>query len=66
MSDLLADALDMWRASLTDASPLYAGDQFALFEAVTALAVLVRRFEFSMAAAAPPVSMETVRIVISC
>lgn len=39
------------------------GDQFALFESVVALAVLLRRFEFSMAADAPPVTMTTVRVV---
>lgn len=38
-----------------------AGDQFALFEAVIALAMLVRRFDFEMAENAPPVSMTTVR-----
>lgn len=38
-----------------------AGDQFALFESVVALAVLMRRFEFTMAADAPPVGMTTAR-----
>ncbi|KAK9820832.1 hypothetical protein WJX81_000578 [Elliptochloris bilobata] len=35
------------------------GDQFALFESVVALAVLLRRFEFTMAPNAPPVNMTT-------
>ena len=35
------------------------GDQFALFESVVALAMLMRRYEFSMAPDAPPVSMTT-------
>ena len=38
-----------------------AGDQFALFESVAALAVLLRRFEFRLAPGAPPVGMTTVR-----
>ena len=38
-----------------------AGDQFALFESVVALAVLLRRFEFTMAPDAPPVNMTTAR-----
>ena len=38
-----------------------AGDQFALFESIVTLAVLLRRFEFSMAPDAPPVGMTTVR-----
>lgn len=37
-----------------------AGDQFALSEAVVALAMLMRRFEFSMDPEAPPVTMTTV------
>ncbi len=37
-----------------------AGDQFALFESVVALAMLLRRFEFEMAPNAPPVAMTTV------
>ena len=36
------------------------GDQFALSEAIIALAMLMRRFELGMAAGAPPVSMTTV------
>ncbi len=36
-----------------------AGDQFAIFESVTALAMLVRRFDFAFAPDAPPVSMTT-------
>ena len=39
-----------------------AGDQFALFESVVALAMLVRRFNFSMAPSAPAVGMTTVRL----
>ena len=39
-----------------------AGDQFALFESVVALAMLVRRFDFSMAPSAPAVGMTTVRL----
>ncbi|EIE27810.1 cytochrome P450 [Coccomyxa subellipsoidea C-169] len=35
------------------------GDQFALFESLSALAVLLRRFEFRMAPGAPPVNMTT-------
>ncbi|PSC75082.1 cytochrome P450 superfamily [Micractinium conductrix] len=35
------------------------GDQFALFEAVTALAMLIRRFDFERAPDAPPVAMTT-------
>ncbi|KAL4447666.1 hypothetical protein ABPG75_004885 [Micractinium tetrahymenae] len=35
------------------------GDQFALFEAVTALAMLIRRFDFERAPDAPPVEMTT-------
>lgn len=35
------------------------GDQFALFESVVALSMLMRRYEFSMAPDAPPVSMTT-------
>nr|AGN27239.1 CYP97A1 [Parachlorella kessleri] len=35
------------------------GDQFAIFESVTALAMLVRRFDFAFAPDAPPVSMTT-------
>ena len=38
----------------------FAGDQFALFESVVALAMLMRRFNFSMAPAAPAVGMTTV------
>lgn len=41
---------------------LLAGDQFALFESVAALAVLLRRFEFRMAPDAPAVGMTTVRL----
>ena len=37
-----------------------AGDQFALFEAVVGLAVLLRRFDFQMAPGAPAVGMTTV------
>ena len=36
-----------------------AGDQFALFEAVTALAMLVRRFDFRLDPDSPPVGMTT-------
>ncbi|KAK9917377.1 hypothetical protein WJX75_003717 [Coccomyxa subellipsoidea] len=35
------------------------GDQFALFESLSALAILLRRFEFRMAPGAPPVGMIT-------
>ena len=35
------------------------GDQFALFESVVALAMLVRRFNFRLDPAAPPVGMTT-------
>jgi beta-ring hydroxylase len=35
------------------------GDQFALFESVVALSVLLRRFDFKRAPGAPPVSMTT-------
>jgi beta-ring hydroxylase len=35
------------------------GDQFALFESVASLAVLMRRFEFSRPADAPDVGMTT-------
>lgn len=35
------------------------GDQFALFEAVTAVAMLFRRFDFERAPDAPPVGMTT-------
>lgn len=35
------------------------GDQFAVFEAITALAMLLRRFDFAMAPNAPPVGMTT-------
>jgi hypothetical protein len=34
-----------------------AGDQFALFEAVVALAMLMRRYEFTIDPAAPEVNM---------
>ena len=40
----------------------HAGDQFALFESLSALAILLRRFEFRMAPGAPPVGMITVRL----
>ena len=45
-----------------------AGDQFALSEAVVALAMLMRRFEFSMDPEAPPVTMTTVyqHLLCSC
>ena len=36
------------------------GDQFALFEAVVGLAILLRRFDFQMAPGAPAVGMTTV------
>lgn len=36
------------------------GDMFAMYEAVTALALLVRRFDFRMADNAPEVKMTTV------
>lgn len=35
------------------------GDQFALFESVVALAMLMRRYEFRMAEGAPEVKMTT-------
>jgi len=35
------------------------GDQFALFESIVALAMLSRRYEFSLAPDAPPVAMTT-------
>jgi beta-ring hydroxylase len=35
------------------------GDQFALFEAVVGLSMLLRRFEFERAPDAPPVGMTT-------
>jgi hypothetical protein len=35
------------------------GDQFALFESITALSMLVRRFDFKMAPGAPAVGMTT-------
>lgn len=35
------------------------GDQFALFESVTALAILARRFDFALAEGAPGVGMTT-------
>ena len=38
---------------------IHAGDQFALFEAVVALAMLVRRYDFRLDPAAPPVGMTT-------
>ena len=41
-------------------SAVCAGDQFALFESIVTLAILLRRFEFSMAPDAPPVGMTTV------
>jgi hypothetical protein len=40
-------------------APPFAGDQFALFEAITALAMLVRRFDFERAPDAPAVEMTT-------
>lgn len=43
-----------------------AGDQFALFEAVVALAMLIRRFEFSLDPEAPPVGMTTVSTHYAC
>ena len=47
-----------------------AGDQFALFESVVALAMLARRFDFRLAANAPKVGMTTVSCftlpVLSC
>lgn len=36
-----------------------AGDQFALFEAITALAMLVRRYDFRLDPDSPPVGMTT-------
>ena len=42
------------RSCPTLPAPPPAGDQFALFEAITALAMLVRRFDFQRAADAPP------------
>lgn len=47
---------------LTDAWSCCAGDQFALFEAVVGLAVLLRRFDFQMAPGAPAVGMTTVSL----
>ena len=38
----------------------FSGDQFALSEAIVALAMLMRRFELRMDPEAPPVSMTTV------
>ena len=35
------------------------GDQFALFESIVALSMLVRRFDFEMAPGAPAVGMTT-------
>lgn len=35
------------------------GDQFALFEALVALSMLIRRFDFERAPDAPPVGMTT-------
>lgn len=43
-----------------------AGDQFALFEAVVALAMLIRRFDFSLDPEAPPVGMTTVSNHYAC
>ena len=45
----------------SDGPAVRAGDQFALYEAVVALAMLARRFNFAMAPAAPAVGMTTVR-----
>lgn len=39
--------------------PAPAGDQFAIFESITALSMLVRRFDFAPAPDAPPVGMTT-------
>ena len=50
----------MHMCSLPDTAMSCAGDQFALSEAVVALAMLMRRFEFSMDPEAPPVTMTTV------
>ena len=36
-----------------------AGDQFALFESITALAMLIRRFDFRLDPDAAPVGMTT-------
>ena len=41
-----------------------AGDQFALFESIVALAILLRRFEFRMAPGAPSVGMTTVSALL--
>ena len=43
----------------TSRHALPAGDQFALFEAVVALAMLARRYDFRLDPAAPPVGMTT-------
>ena len=45
---------------LTDTWICCVGDQFALFEAVVGLAILLRRFDFRMAPGAPAVGMTTV------
>ena len=57
------EALVPWTGtSCTYEAWLYcAGDQFALFESIVALAILLRRYEFRMAPNAPPVGMTTVR-----
>ena len=47
---------------LSSSPAWHAGDQFALFESVVALAMLMRRFTFSMAPGAPAVGMTTVRL----
>ena len=52
--------LPLQMCSLPDTAVSCAGDQFALSEAVVALAMLMRRFEFSLDPEAPPVTMTTV------
>ncbi len=42
------------------------GDQFALFESVVALAMLMRRYEFRLAPDAPSVAMTTGACVCMC
>jgi cytochrome P450 len=42
------------------------GDQFALFETLVALAMLVRRYTFELAPGKPEVGMTTGRLVLLC
>ena len=57
---------DAWSLAVTGLSPCFTGDQFALSEAVVALAMLMRRFELSMDPEAPTVSMTTVGVRMCC